>query len=169
LAVERPFGIARCAGVYDQALMTIIHRYKYTGKIEMAAPLSALLISVYDHHWQSRAIDLVVPVPLHPARHRSRGFNQAYLLTRPWGQMVNRDVLQRKKTTPPQTGLGRKMRQSNIRGAFTVKDSSIIDGKHILLVDDVYTTGATVGECSRVLRKNGARCVDVLTLARAVT
>ncbi|PLX53179.1 MAG: hypothetical protein C0611_06545, partial [Desulfobacteraceae bacterium] len=81
---------------------------------------------------------------------------------------VGGDILVRKRWTEPQTGLGRKERLKNIKNAFGVSDSSKVKGKKILLVDDVYTTGATVNECAKVLMKAGAACVDVLTLARAM-
>jgi ComF family protein len=81
---------------------------------------------------------------------------------------VEKDILARKKWTAPQTGLGRKERLQNIKNAFAVKDTSKINGKKILLVDDVYTTGATANECAKVLLKGGSKQVDVLTLARAM-
>ncbi|MBW1889196.1 MAG: ComF family protein [Deltaproteobacteria bacterium] len=168
LESEKPFGIARAAGIHDQSLMSIIHAYKYGGKVLLAEPLSKLLAAVYERHWRPASIDLVLPVPLHAARLRSRGFNQAYLLVRPWEKVVARDLLRRTRPTPPQTGLGRKSRLSNVRGAFAVDDRLSIKNKRILLVDDVYTTGATVIECARVLQKCGASKVDILTVARAV-
>lgn len=168
LGAEKPFGIARAAGVYDQSLMAVIHAYKYGGKVHMAKPLSRLIAAVYERNWHGGTIDWVIPVPLHPLRHRSRGFNQAYLIARPWNKSVVRDVLQRRRPTAPQTGLGRKERLSNIRGAFAVRNPSVVDNKRILLVDDVYTTGATGIECARMLLKNGAAKVDILTVARAV-
>jgi len=81
---------------------------------------------------------------------------------------VARDVLERRRWTEPQTGLGRKKRLTNVKNAFSVNDHSIIAGKRILLVDDVFTTGATANECAKVLLKGGAEHVDVLTLARAM-
>jgi predicted amidophosphoribosyltransferase len=81
---------------------------------------------------------------------------------------VARDVLERRRWTEPQTGLGRKKRLTNVKNAFSVNDHSKIAGKRILLVDDVFTTGATANECAKVLLKGGAEHVDVLTLARAM-
>jgi ComF family protein len=169
LASEKPYGMARAAGVYDQALMAIVHAYKYDGRVRLAGPLSELLTAVYARHWQPGTIDLVLPVPLHPARLRERGFNQAYLLVRSWGDVVARDMLQRTRRTPPQTGLGRNGRLSNVKGAFAVKDPAAVENRHILLVDDVYTTGATVMACARILKQCHAAQVDVLTVGRAVT
>ena len=168
LASEKPFGMARAAGVCDQSLMSVIHAYKYDGKVQLAGPLSKLLTAVYERHWQPGAIDLVLPVPLHPARLRKRGFNQAWLLVKSWAAFAVRDLLQRTRRTPSQTCLGRKERLKNVRGAFTVKDPAIVENRHVLLVDDVYTTGATVQECARILKKCGAAQVDILTVGRAV-
>ena len=169
LESEKTYGMARAAGVHDQSLMSLIHAYKYDGKVQLAGPLSKLLTAVYERHWRSDFIDLVLPVPLHPARLRKRGFNQAHLLVRSWGDVVARDILQRIRRTSPQTGLGRKERLKNVKGAFAVKDPAIVEERHVLLVDDVYTTGATVQECARILKKCGAAQVDILTVGRAVT
>jgi len=168
LGGEKPFGIARAAGVYDQALMAVIHAFKYKGRIQLGPPLADLLAALYKRHWRERTIDLVIPVPLHPSRYRARGFNQAYLLTRSWGDPVDQGVLVRRRKTASQTGLGRRKRLTNIRGAFSVKSPAKVKNRRILLVDDVYTTGSTVNECARTLLKGGAREVDILTLARAV-
>ena len=148
--------------------MSIMHAYKYGGKVQLARPLSTLLTAVYERHWQHDAIDMVLPVPLHPIRFRERGFNQAYLLVRSWGDIVVRDILERKRPTSPQTGLGRKERLRNVRGAFMVKDPLAVENRRILLVDDVYTTGATVKECARILLKCNAAQVDILTVGRAI-
>ena len=169
LQSEKLYGKARAAGVHDQALMSIMHAYKYGGKVQLAGPLSKLLTAVFEHHWQPDAIDLVLPIPLHPTRFRERGFNQAYLLVRSWGDIVARDILQRKRPTSPQTGLGRKERLRNVRGAFAVRGPLFVKNKRILLVDDVYTTGATVKECARMLKKCNAAQVDILTVGRAIT
>jgi len=165
----KPYGKARAAGVHDQALMSIMHAYKYGGKVQLAGPLSKLLTAVFERHWQPDAIDLVLPIPLHPTRLRERGFNQAYLLVRSWGDIVRRDILQRKRPTSSQTGLGRKERLRNVRGAFAVKDPLAVKNRRVLLVDDVYTTGATVKECARTLKKCNAVQVDILTVGRAIT
>ena len=180
--LEEPkrFKIARAPGIYDRTLMKAIHCLKYKGKIQMARPFEMLLFAAFIRFWDIKNIDLVVPVPLHLRRLRARGFNQAYLLIRNWKQLamtlnidmhnitVDRNVLVRSKWTEPQTGLGRKQRMKNIKNAFKVNDCSRIDGKRIVLVDDVFTTGATVNECAKTLISNGAKRVDVLTLARAM-
>jgi ComF family protein len=171
------FRTARAAGVYERAMMAVVHGLKYGGTVQLAAPLSVLLLCVLLKYWRRDAIDLVVPVPLYSRRFRRRGFNQSYLIVRPWMDLLrdlNRGIpilphgLTRKRPTAPQTGLGRRDRLSNVRGAFGISSSNRIKNKRILIVDDVYTTGATVNECARVLLQGGASVVDVLTLARAM-
>ena len=176
----KKFRIARAPLVYEQIFTEVIHCYKYKGKIQLARPLGELLLTAFRLFWDKDSIDVVVPVPLHLKRLRKRGFNQVYLLIRNWqtiaGQIpfdmgdlqIERDVLVRTVPTAPQTGLGRRQRADNIKNAFMLADAAKIIGKKILLVDDVYTTGATVDECARLLLHHGAAHVDVLSLARAV-
>jgi ComF family protein len=116
--------------------------------------------------------ELIVPVPLHPKRLRWRGFNQSVLLARQVSAVyklpLDPFVLQRYRETPPQTQLNEEERHKNMRGAFVADPDRPVSGKTILLVDDVYTSGATVNECSRTLKQSGAKEIYVLTLARAV-
>ena len=111
--------------------------------------------------------DLLIPVPLHPRRLQSRGFNQALLLAQAFPEAeVGRETLTRVRYTVPQVGLNPKERRDNVRRAFAVPRPEEVKGKNVLLVDDLYTTGATVRECARVLKRAGARRVEVLTVAR---
>ena len=111
--------------------------------------------------------DLIVPVPLHPKRLKQRGFNQALLLARAFPEVpLGREAVVRVRHTVPQVELKPKERRDNVKGAFAVPDPALVKGKNVLLLDDVYTTGATVRECAKVLRRAGARRVDVLTVAR---
>jgi ComF family protein len=174
------FQIARSAGIYKYTLMVMIHCFKYKGKTQLARPLGTLLFTAFINFWDKMSIDLIVPVPLHVKKLRMRGFNPSFLLVKDWVRIAEFlhvelpdipiviNVLERRRWTEPQTGLGRKERLANIKNAFHIRDGSKITGKRILLVDDVYTTGATVNECAKVLLKGGAGYVDVLTLARAV-
>jgi ComF family protein len=176
----RHFSKARSLGVYDNTLMSVIHRLKYNGKIQLADPLGALLFSLFLMHWGKGGIDLVVPVPLHVKRFRKRGFNQSLLLVGHWDRWagsldqgkwrleIGCRLLVRTRQTQPQTGLNRKNRLENIKNAFAVVKPEDVRDKRILLVDDVFTTGTTVDECAKALQRAGARQVDVLTVARAL-
>jgi ComF family protein len=180
LASGNQFGIARAALVYNETATEIIHNLKYRGKIQLAGPLGELLLTAFRFFWDIDGIDMVLPVPLHPGRLRQRGFNQAYLLIWSWPHLaarygndlalirIERDLLIRTKPTAPQSALGRDQRADNIKDAFDLKRHDAVAGKKILLIDDVYTTGATANECGRLLLDRGAQKVDVLTLARAV-
>jgi len=179
LTRPKPFGRARATGVYEGPLRTLIREFKFGGRTTLARPLGELAFETFQRHWEPERIDLVLPVPLHARRMRRRGFNQAWLLIRDWperyrktrgkaGIFLSRKALTRHRRTPPQTGLDGDHRRRNIKNAFSVPDEARLAGKHILLVDDVYTTGATVGECARVLLAANAGRVDVLTLARTM-
>ncbi|MGB7949152.1 MAG: ComF family protein [Candidatus Binatia bacterium] len=117
-------------------------------------------------------VDLIVPVPLHPKRLRWRGFNQSLLLarqvSRKYDVPVDPFLLDRRRETLTQTELTEEERRRNVRGAFETDPKKSLKGRRVLLVDDVYTSGATVNECSRVLMRAGAREVTVLTLARTI-
>ena len=176
----KKFRMARAPIVYDAASMNLILSLKYRGKIQLAKPLGGLLLAAFLEHWDAGDIDIVIPVPLFQKRFKQRGFNQAFVLIQYWknlagelnvdlsGLQIEREALVRNRPTATQTGLGRKERMDNIKNAFSVTESRKIAGKRVLLVDDVYTTGATVDECSRMLIKYDAACVDVLTVARAM-
>ena len=172
--LDRPgaFTRARAAGIYDNTLKTAIHALKFKGKVSLAGPLGRLLLDTFRYYWTDGDIDVVAPVPLHRHRFRQRGFNQAYLLVRGWAlpeeTVVIRDLLVRTRATDAQTGLDRQQRRSNIRNAFSVSRRGQSAGKRVLLVDDVLTTGATADACADALIRDGAKRVDVLTLARAL-
>lgn len=152
--------------------MEAIHRLKYGGKTALSGPLGALAKATFCQFWNAGSIDLLLPVPLHIKRLRQRGFNQAQLVNKKWaareGIPLDGFILSRNRWTEPQTSLARAERRRNVRGAFSLRNPDKAKGQRILVVDDVFTTGATVNECARVLMKAGARWVDVLTLARAV-
>ena len=163
-----PFTRARAAALYEEEGPTgqAIKRFKYSGRQDMLPVM---------HHWLQRPqclelvaqADLVAPVPLHPHRLKQRGFNQALLLAQAFpGVRLERELLIRVRPTPPQSGLNPKERRENVKGAFAVPRPEKVKGKKILLVDDVFTTGATVKECAQSLRRAGAHEVDVLTVAR---
>jgi ComF family protein len=113
---------------------------------------------------------LIMPVPLHPRKLRERNFNQSLLLARSAAHLLGAELdflsLRRIKYTQPQTGLKSNERRKNVRGAFEVVNRNVVKGRSVLLVDDVTTTGSTLNECARTLRRAGAREVFCLTLAR---
>jgi ComF family protein len=153
--------------------MSAIHAFKYSGKSHLAHPLGVLLSS-FSKPWLEAMTDLLVmPVPLHPKRLRERGFNQSLLLARHVVSGLGSDLdflsLRRVRDTRPQTGLKSEERRKNVRGAFDVRDRSAVSRRTVVLVDDVATTGNTLNDCARALKKAGARDVYGLVLARTRT
>lgn len=153
-------------------LREVVQRFKYGRKVSLGKPLGRLMAGGTSDCFQGRSLDTIIPVPLHPKRLRWRGFNQAVILAREvarlWDLPVDPFVLLRSTETPPQTQLSEEERRKNMRGAFSLHPGRSVQGKRLLLVDDIYTSGATVNECSRTLIRAGAREVYVLTLARTV-
>ncbi len=178
LARPGHYGLARAVGIYAGGMMDLVHRLKYQQRLALVPPMGRMLRDTYRRYWAARPTDLVIPIPLHPRRLRRRGFNQADLLLRAWlksadqagppGPARGARILVRIRATPPQTGLKRGERRRNIRGAFKVVAREAIRKQRLLLVDDVFTTGATVEEAARVLLAAGAASVDVLTFARTL-
>ena len=151
---------------YDGPVAQAITRFKFCRQMAFLPVMQ---------HWLKRplclelvaAADLLAPVPLHPRRIKNRGFNQSLLLAQAFPEApVAREAVVRTRHTAPQVGLNPKERRDNVKGAFAVPDPALVKGKSVLLIDDLYTTGATVKECARVLRRAGARRVEVLTVAR---
>ena len=162
------FDQAVAAARYEGVMIRAIHLFKYRGKSRLKQVLGSMLLKIVDRLPTS---DCLIPVPLHPSRLREREFNQALLLCDYIGEKTHLPVfpegLQRVRETTPQVGLSIKDRRRNIRQAFVPLDPEKIKGRRVLLVDDVLTTGATVNECARVLKRAGAKRVCVLTVARA--
>lgn len=162
-----PFSAAWAAFRYQHPLDLLESRFKFHHDLA-AGRVLANAMAMRAREAAPAAPALLVPVPLHPRRLRERGYNQALELARPLaaalGIPLRRDVLARVRDTPAQTGLDAAARRRNLRGAFVA-----IDGlpDHVALLDDVMTTGATLRECARVLRRAGVVRVDVWTLARA--
>jgi ComF family protein len=166
------FTIARALGTFEGSLQEAIYRWKYEGKTYLTPFLAEWMAEGLNRYWEPDSHDLLIPVPLHPQRLRQRGFNQALLLvkelSRQTGIPYPKTILQKKKSTIPQVNLSGVEREKEVRGTFHVIGREGLLGKSVLLVDDVYTTGATVNECSKVLLRGGAERVDVLTLAHAI-
>lgn len=173
LSGRRPFERARAAFGFDGPVQDLVHRFKYGKKAHLSRPLGLLASRSLEGFRNDASADLIVPVPLHDKRLRERGFNQSQLLgavlAKQWGIPLSVDNLRRLRWTEPQTGLTAAERERNVRGAFGIARPERIDGKRILLVDDVYTTGSTVTECALALKRADAREVSVLTVARALS
>jgi ComF family protein len=173
------FARAVAYGVYEDELRQMIHLLKYENVRGVAKPLGRLLARMIERVEGETANELVVvAVPLFGSKQRRRGYNQTVLLadaamaelrrTRPeWRLVTAHGALKRVKDTESQFGLTSAGRRRNLRGAFEVVDAAAVSGHEVLLLDDIYTTGATARECSRVLRRAGATKVWVATLARA--
>ncbi|MEP7452068.1 ComF family protein [Phyllobacterium sp. SB3] len=167
-----PFGRARSVAIYDGVIRDMVHRLKYNDRTDLSRWMAG---------WMARAgreliddCDVIVPVPLHARRFWLRRFNQSAELARYLAGTSRRpfepDALKRIKKTKQQVGLGPNERRSNVQGAFKVPVAQEIKvrGRNVLLIDDVYTTGATVKAASRALKRAGAKNVDVLTFGRVM-
>jgi ComF family protein len=170
-AQDRPiYDRARAALRYDEDSRKLILAFKHGDRLHLAPMFG---------NWLKQAsaellaeTDLVLPVPLHWTRLFARRYNQAALLAQALhkvgGPPVAVDWLVRKRRTPPQGQGGREARRRNVAGAFALKPGKSVAGLRLVLIDDVLTTGATVSECAKVLKRAGAARIDVLTLARTV-
>lgn len=164
-----PFEKARAALRYDDGSRHMIISFKHGDRTDYMDFFGQLLIQASQDLGTSSA--LVIPVPLHKKRLRKRRYNQAALIARTFAEKKGydyiSDMLIRQRFTPPQEG-NYGHRQRNVAGAFTVRKKyrDILRDSRIIVVDDVYTTGATASACARILKKAGARSVEILTLAR---
>ena len=160
---DHAFDFARSLFLFTDPMRGILHHFKYSGRVSLARPLGRQL---RDHMIEEGFTGtMALPVPLHRRRERERGFNQAELLARQLGLTVDCEVLRRRKNTPSQTGLSRSQRTLNLSSAFEVR------GKPpdcVIVVDDVYTTGATLHEIAKTLKRAGTSRVEVLTVARVL-
>ena len=174
---DPPYIKATAYGSYEGGLRELIHLLKYNQVRPAANVLGRMLADAIEDLqplFGNREV-LMVPVPLHRRKLRERGFNQAELiacaalkLKRNARLRLNASLLERCRETQAQIGLSRHQRRENIRGAFVVSNSQELTGREILVVDDVFTTGTTVSECARVLRRAGASKVYVATVAHTL-
>jgi len=166
------FAYARAAVRYEDVAREALHAFKFGGHRALAGPLGDLLVEALEGHLPVGPPELLVPVPLHPGRERERGFNQSRLLARrlarAWGCPVRDDVLVRAVATPSQTSLDGAARRANVRRAFRLRRPELVAGRHVVVVDDILTTGATLSECARCLEDAAPRTVGVLAVARVV-
>ncbi len=172
IADPPPFGRARAAVAYGELAGTLVSRLKYGDRTELALLCGSLMAAAGREFWVDQP--LLLPVPLHPSRLRFRRYNQSLLLAQAVGRLAGVEVdphlVRRHKRTRQQVGLSGDGRLRNVQGAFEVHPRFLerLAGRPVVVVDDVYTTGATVKAVTRVLKKAGAERVDVLTFARVV-
>jgi len=166
------FSAARSAVVARGMVLDLVHRYKYDRALWVEPFLADLLIQAAGESLQKEQWHMIVPVPLHPVKERHREFNQAERLAQRLGQAtgipVHKRVLRRVHPTPSQTHLTREARAANVARAFTLREPDRVAGKRIVIVDDVFTTGATTSTCARLLRQAHAQAVCVWTVARGL-
>lgn len=164
------FDLARAHFLYEGPIRELVHSFKYNQQTHLRHPLALLTLQGMGSFLADNNPHLIVPVPLHRSRLRQRGFNQAVLLGRVLSRRLNLpllpDSLVRTRPTEPQINLSATERKVNVKGAFTVKSPDQIAGKRILLLDDVMTTGSTMNECAKELKKAGAEMVTAVTIAR---
>lgn len=181
--IEGPFTCSRCNAApfafhcavsrrrSDGSVRELIHQFKYQGKLPLKKQLADWLAETLgDARLQTPPCDRLVPVPLHAARRRERGFNQSLILARELSRRSGIpvcDCLRRTRYTGTQTVFDREERMENLRGAFKMRHHQAVTQLHLLIIDDVLTTGSTVNECARVLMAAGAASVRVATVARA--
>ncbi len=167
--LKRPPEFARCQAVYHYEFPAdaLIKRLKYGGELAIAGFLAERLLEELD---QAALPDLILPMPLHPGRLGERGFNQAVeigrLLSRRLDIPMARNTVRRLRDTPPQAGLDLKQRRRNLRGAFACEQA--LRGERVALLDDVMTSGASLDELARVVKRSGAADVEAWVVARTV-
>ncbi len=159
----------RAYGLYEGTLREAVHALKYRGRIALAEPLGGALAEAVRGDPLLTAADVLVPVPLHPRREAERGFNQSEELARALARRARIPLLRalaRVRPTVPQVDLPEAERRRNVRGAFAVRLA--VGGLRVVLVDDVVTTGSTLAECARTLRRAGVEVVGAVVVAMAV-
>ncbi|GAW68606.1 competence protein ComF [Geoanaerobacter pelophilus] len=167
-----PLHTCRSAAILEGPLQQLIHRFKYGGRVQLSLPLGLLALSALSEFCNEAAPDLIVPVPLHKKRLRQRGYNQSQLiaqvLAKKLGLPLEVGNLRRLRWTEPQTTLDAAKRVANVKGAFGVREAGRLEGKRVLLVDDVLTTGSTMRACVDALMDAEVSAVAAVTVARGV-
>ena len=167
------FDLARSFGAYTPSMARAILLLKYGEMTPLGRWFARLLAQVVEEERVALGADAVVPVPLHAVRLRERGYNQADLIGRPLARMLGLPfrsyLLVRTRPRPDKLRLTRRERWETVRGAYATREGAQVDKLRVLLVDDVFTTGATLDACSKALRKAGAAQVLGLTVARATS
>lgn len=166
---SRPsFDFARCLFKYDESNKKLIHNLKYYDNTSLAKPLAKMMISKYLEDIED--IDIIIPIPMHKFRRVRRLYNHAQLIAEEISHLIGiktrSDIVLKVKNTKPQTFLSKENRIKNLAGSFAISKDSNIKGKRILLIDDVMTTGSTAEAVSKLLKKEGAKTVILLCIAR---
>lgn len=163
------FNIARAVGPYDEPYRIAVQVFKFLGRKHLGVKMGSMMAQVVREEPRFWPLDIILPVPASPGSLKQRGFNQTEVLARQISKelkiKMDASSLYRIKETPSQRELTREEREKNLLYAFEVKNRKKIYRKSILLVDDVYTTGSTIRECTRVLLKAGASRVSIITWA----
>lgn len=167
---EPYFDRAWSACYYEGVLKGLIHDFKYKKITSLSADFAALIANFMKKHGIGKDCQMILSIPMHPDRLFKREVNHADILAKALGKTLgipySGSALKKIKDTPPQSKLKRGARIKNLRSSFSLKDRAGVRNKNIMLVDDLFTTGSTVNECSRLLKDSGARRVEVVTLAR---
>jgi competence protein ComFC len=159
--------------LYNELAQELLHAFKYNAKTSLCKTFGTLMVDFIDRYGLPiPKFDLITPIPLHPVRLRERGYNQSALLSsylsRHYGMSHTEDLLIRQKMTQTQTELGAKQRWTNMEGAFRIKNPTDVQDKSVVLIDDLYTTGATVHNAAQALKTAGATRVGVLTFSLTI-
>ena len=167
-----PIHICRSATLLGGPAQELIHRFKYGGRVHLCQPLGLLAAGALAPFCAEAAPDVIIPVPLHRKRLRQRGYNQSQLigkvLEKQWKVPQEVGNLRRLRWTEPQTSLDANHRARNVKGAFGVREPKRLEGKRVLLVDDVLTTGSTMRACVEALREAEVAAIFAVTVARGV-
>lgn len=159
--------------VFDEnsPIRDLLHGLKYDKKFRLGIFLGKILAANFDEKIKTWNIDYIIPVPLHKLKKAERGFNQSYYIAKAFVKKSNIKVkantIKRRRFTATQTKLNSEERKENMKDAFVIKGKKLIDGKNIILLDDVITTGATISECARVLKQNGANKIYAVSIGIA--
>lgn len=160
---------ARYGVYYENDIRSAITKFKFHASLFNVRPIAECLIEAFNRHYADESIDVILPIPVHRKRLIERGFNQVITLSQKLsnatGIPIERTSLIKRKHTKPQVGLPRSKRILNLKNAFMVSKPEKISGKRVLIIDDVSTTGATVSEAAKAVRKAGAAYIAVLVLA----
>ena len=165
---DRFFDQARAVGIYDEGLKEYIKLFKYQNQRHLAESLAQLMVIYINRFYQVKEFDLITYIPVHSNRLEERGFNQAYLLAKEislYFKIELKTLLSRLESTIKQSKLSKRDRINNLKDKFKVVSPKEVSNKNILIVDDIYTTGATVNQASKILLNNEANNIKIITIA----